>query len=136
MKRKEVEKMKRKIMSIILMMAMLVCGISFQNVKKVFADEAGVYQPDDNYSLSTKKLVTRGILESADETLKKQKRVYKITAKTKFYKIYENKGDKRVRLKGKAIKKAIKEANKKKEMIQFKPKKGRLIFVRIIVGRY
>ena len=128
--------MKRKIMSIILMMAMLVCGISFQNVKKVFADEAGVYQPDDNYSLSTKKLVTRGILESADETLKKQKRVYKITAKTKFYKIYENKGDKRVRLKGKAIKKAIKEANKKKEMIQFKPKKGRLIFVRIIVGRY
>ena len=128
--------MKRKIMSIILMMAMLVCGISFQNVKKVFADEAGVYQPDDNYSLSTKKLVTRGILESADETLKKQKRVYKITAKTKFYKIYENKGDKRVRLKGKATKKAIKEANKKKEMIQFKPKKGRLIFVRIIVGRY
>ena len=118
------------------MMAMLVCGISFQNVKKVFADEAGVYQPDDNYSLSTKKLVTRGILESADETLKKQKRVYKITAKTKFYKIYENKGDKRVRLKGKATKKAIKEANKKKEMIQFKPKKGRLIFVRIIVGRY
>ena len=133
MKRKEVEKMKRKIMSIILMMAMLVCGISFQNVKKVSADEYGVYQPDDNYSLSTKKLVTRGILESADETLKKQKRVYKITPKTKFYKIYENKGDKRVRLKGKAIKKAIKEANKKKEMIQFKPQKGRLIFVRIIV---
>ena len=125
--------MKRKTISIILMMAMLVCGISFQHVKKVFADEAGVYQPDDNYSLSTKKLVTRGILESADETLKKQKRVYKITAKTKFYKIYENKGDKRVRLKGKAIKKAIKEANKKKEMIQFKPQKGRLIFVRIIV---
>ena len=120
--------MKRKITCIMLLLAMTICCVSFQNVREASADGfTEVYQVNGKYSLNTKKLITKCRLETADNSLKKKTRTYKITSKTKFY--YYNKKEKKIRLKGKKLKKKIKKINRKNVTFQFTQKKGKVIYI-------
>ena len=68
--------MKKRIVSIILMMVMLVCSVSFQNVKPASAKEI-CYTVLGNYSINTRQLVTRGSLTYLTQNGDKEKRLKK-----------------------------------------------------------
>ncbi len=107
----------KKILSIILMMVMLVCSVSFQNVKPASAKEI-CYTVLGDYTINTRQLVTRGSLtyltKSGGKEKKAKKRNWRITSKTKFYqysaqKLLKKKKDKLV---------AIRSANMDKNKLE------------------
>lgn len=63
---------KKRIMILILSVAIAMSGIMVQEPKKVFADGSpDIYQVKGKYSLTANKLVTKCKLETADSTLTK-----------------------------------------------------------------
>ena len=122
--------MKRKFrifVSVVLFICMLAGTAAIQAPRKVYAESADIYQVNGKYTITTKKLVTKCKLETADSTLKKKTRTYKITSKTKIQKL--NGDSSKTTMKGSKRKKVIKRLNKKNEPIQFKAKKGKVIFI-------
>ena len=118
---------KKRIMTLILSVAIALSSVMIQEPKKVSADAPDIYQVNGKYSLTTNKLVTKCKLVTADSTLKKKTRTYTITSKTKFYLVNDDYSKKQ--LKGNKLKKKIKSANKKNVTIQFKEKNGKVIFI-------
>lgn len=109
--------MKKRMVSSILMMVMLMCSVSFQNVKPASAKEIS-YTVSGSYSISTKQLVTRGSLSgytpNGVKEKRAKKRTWRITSKTKFYQ-YTG-GQKLLKGKDKLI--AIRNANIEKNKLE------------------
>lgn len=123
--------MKKKIslLSMALILSLFV-GALLHNPHMAYADASGVYQVNGKYTISATRLVTKCKLETADSTLKKKKRVYKITKKTKFQKLKNDFS--KVTLKGKKRAAMIKKLQKKRVAIQFTQKKGKVTAIWIV----
>lgn len=112
---------KRRILFFVLMLGLIAGGIIVPRSNIVYADMPGVYQVNGEYTLTSKSLVTKCELETADDTLEKKTRTFKVTKKTKIKKDYNKKA-----LKGKKRTAMIKKMNKKQIRIQFTHKKGKV----------
>lgn len=122
-------KKKTSLLSMALMLSLFVGALTY-NPKMAYADAPGVYQVNGKYTISATRLVTKCKLETADSTLKKKTRTYKITKKTKFQKV--KKDFSKVTLKGKKRTAMIKKLQKKRVAIQFTQKKGKVTAIWIV----
>lgn len=115
--------------TLLTLFCLILGGGVLQKPQKALADSDAI-QVNGKYTITSRKLVTKCKLETADATLKKKIRTYKITSKTKIQIVNDDFTKKT--LKGKKRKNMIKRLNKKNLTIQFKVKKGKLKLIWIL----
>lgn len=122
---------KRKcLISFVLFFSLLTGGLAVSSPYEVHAEDPGIYQVNGKYTITSTRLVTKCKLYSADSSLKKKTRSYKITKSTKIQTVKADYS--KVTLKGKKRTAMIKKLNKKNKTIQFKQKKGKVLFIWIL----
>lgn len=122
---------KHRIVAAVIALCMLMGVFTVQYPETVLADSTDIYQVNGKFTISESKLITKCRLETADNSLKKKTRVYKITSKTKIQTVNDSNYSKKT-LKGNQRKKMIKKLNKKNQTIQFKEKNGVVTLIWII----
>lgn len=115
-------------LSILLISCLLLGSLSVKPPRKASAEATDIYQVNGKYSITNSQLITKCKLYTADKDFPKKTRVYKITAKTKIQIVDEDDYTKKT-LKGKKRAQMIKKLNKKNQVIQFKERNGKLIFI-------
>lgn len=124
-------KISRKITAAALIMCLLAGALAILPEKTAMAEARDIYQVNGKYTISDTKLVTKCRLETADSSLKKKTRVYKITSKTKIQTVNDSNFSKKT-LRGSQRKKMIQKLNKKNQTIQFQAKKGVVTLIWIL----
>lgn len=124
--------MKKKtcMLSLVCILGLLMGMFVVQSPYEAYADSPGTYQVNGKYTITNTRLVTKCKLYTADSSLKKKTRSYKITNKTKIQTVKED--FTKVTLKGKKRAAMIKKLNKKNQTIQFKQKNGKVTVLWIV----
>lgn len=112
----------KKVISYVMIFA-IVAATAVVPAVPVSAERSDVWQVNGKYTLTKKKLVTYCELYSADSSMKKKKRTFKITSATKFIHVAPDCNHKKI--KKSQISKYIKKI-KKSPYFQFCYKKGKV----------